>query len=320
MSVAFALMPARGVARGTLDFGGTGRAVEELREGQQVVHTYERAGLHAPTFRYRDASGESRRQSGLVVVFDRVWLEPVVRARGEAFLDAVRADDRARALTLVAAIERRYAAAEFAWIWEGSRQIAASARSFTLLEVRRGIAFCEVQTDLGTVRPELQLDPLDGQWRYFKCGVPAAQRREAADGLARAPPARRCGRALRLARAGVAAVQHELPALGESAWELGGATETLALVRTLGGDAFRLVALDGTAPAAQLDGPAYSFRLLGPRFLYNVEDLRFYRRQAPLRATALPRPLVPVTGEDDPLNGDHHAIRVPAGTALRLGP
>jgi len=55
-------------------------------------------------------------------------------------------------------------------------------------------------------------------------------------------------------------------------------------------------------PATNL---ASDFRLLDPAFLYNVDDMKFYRLQAPLEVTALPTPLQPVEGNPA---GSYHAV------------
>jgi hypothetical protein len=55
-------------------------------------------------------------------------------------------------------------------------------------------------------------------------------------------------------------------------------------------------------PGINLGG---DFTLLDPVYLYNVDDLKFYRLQAPLQATALPTSLQPVDGH--PV-GSYHVV------------
>jgi len=114
----------------------------------------------------------------------------------------------------------------------------------------------------------------------------------------------------------------QFPALGENMHVLGSVAGALALVSTLGGGSFHLVPLEGPQAPAFFPFPANSesFTVLGSRFLYNkAEDLKFYRLQPPLQATALPAKLANLPDGTNPI-GDYHAIQVTGGNALSLLP
>ena len=89
-------------------------------------------------------------------------------------------------------------------------------------------------------------------------------------------------------------------------------TATLAMVVNAGSPFAaadtHVVRLD-TPDAPALVFPATNlsadFALLDPAYLYNVDDMKFYRLQAPLQATALPTPLQPVEGNP---GGSYHVV------------
>ncbi len=113
------------------------------------------------------------------------------------------------------------------------------------------------------------------------------------------------------AEAGHATVRLELPPAFFRG--LGAApTAGLAMLFNAGesfthGDTY-LVRLD-TPEAAAVVFPgtnlADEFTLLDPAYLYNVDDMKFYRLQAPLQATALPASLQPVEGHPA---GSYHIV------------
>jgi hypothetical protein len=86
--------------------------------------------------------------------------------------------------------------------------------------------------------------------------------------------------------------------------------EKVALVSAAGRGGAYLIALDGAfAPRFFADPAALgSFTLLGAGLLYDTQTQRFFRREPPLRSTALPARLAPVASQPF---GDFHAIRLP---------
>ncbi len=162
----FSLDPAS-QAEGELDPEGFGRMAGVLRRGARHRHTYQKPGFYVPTLRYRDAKGQAFTQQGLVVVFDRDWLEPILQARWAAFLGAVRRNDREEALRLVGGRGRlllRLAFEEF-----GPRELAkwADMHGALSLEGLNGLtAVCTVPVDGRPMPVYFDLGSSDGQWRY----------------------------------------------------------------------------------------------------------------------------------------------------------
>ncbi len=166
----FRLDVTSGVANGQLDPEGAGGRPHELRAGEVYTHPFRSPGFYGPTLRYADPTGRAVVQQGLIVVFDRAWLESVLRARWAEFLATVDQDPE-RGTALVDAIRRRYFSVMLQAAppgdWPKWVALLREKGPLVLESVVGRTAVSKLANDPKGPEIEFVLDPADGRWYYY---------------------------------------------------------------------------------------------------------------------------------------------------------
>ena len=157
-----------GVTEGELDPEGVGGVTHSLRAGGTYTHRFLAPGIYAPRLRYTDPAGRVWIQQGLVLVFDRAWLEPILQARWRDFLTALAQNDldKAGKLVEVTRQDRFLPWREFLTPQQWKKVAAAlGSEPLTWFGLEGYLAtFRFGSTSEGI---EFAPDQLDGGWRYY---------------------------------------------------------------------------------------------------------------------------------------------------------
>ena len=109
-------------------------------------------------------------QQGLVLVFDRAWLEPILRAQWQAFVTALAQNDLATAAGLVEITRREnfepWRALLSPQQWQ---RVAAffSARPLGWVGLHGYLATFQLGSESEEIGIEFTPDQGDGRWRYY---------------------------------------------------------------------------------------------------------------------------------------------------------
>lgn len=150
---------------GQFDPEGSGRPIQVLRPGELSTYDFHTPGIYGPTLRFTDPAGYEATQQGLVIIYDRAWLEPLLQARWAEFQAVWARGDIERAIASVVDTRRQ----RFRLFMEAFPAfvdwfIPRESGPLTLEELVGSLAICRLGAS--SYRVGFAVDQGDGLWRY----------------------------------------------------------------------------------------------------------------------------------------------------------
>lgn len=150
---------------GQFDPEGSGRPIQVLRPGEVSTYEFHSPGIYGPTLRFTDPAGYEATQQGLVVIYDRAWLEPILQARWAEFQAVWSRGDIEGAIALVEGTRRQRfrlymdVFPEFMdWF------IPRDSGPLVIERLAGSLAICRLGSS--SYRVGFAVDQGDGLWRY----------------------------------------------------------------------------------------------------------------------------------------------------------
>lgn len=150
---------------GQLDPDGSGRLIRVLSPRDEMyTHEFHTPGIYGPTLRFTDPAGYEATQQGLVVIYDRAWLEPVLQARWAELQAALARGNMEEVLAHIEGTRRRRLREEMEFLpVRVDRLIPRESSPFVLEKLEGDLAICLVGSS--GQRVGFAVDQRDGFWR-----------------------------------------------------------------------------------------------------------------------------------------------------------
>lgn len=161
----FRFEPAGGVTTGQLDPDGSGRLIRVLSPRDEVyTHEFHTTGIYGPTLRFTDPAGYEATQQGLVIIYDRAWLEPILQARWAELQAALARGNMGEVLAHIESTRRHRLREEMeVFPMRVDRLIPRESGPFVLEKLAGELAICLVGSS--SHRVGFAVDQRDGLWR-----------------------------------------------------------------------------------------------------------------------------------------------------------
>lgn len=151
-------------SEGQFDPEGSGRPTRVLGTGELSTHEFHTPGIYGPTLRFIDPAGFEATQQGLVIIYERAWLKPVLQARWAQFQAALARGNLEEVLPHFESTRRRRLREEMEFFPVPlDRVIPRESDPFVLEKLAGELAICLVGSS--GQRVGFVVDQRDGLWR-----------------------------------------------------------------------------------------------------------------------------------------------------------
>lgn len=158
-------------SEGQFDPEGSGRPIQVLRPGELSTHEFHTPGIYGPTLRFTDPAGYEATQQGLVIIYDRAWLEPLLQARWAEFQAALARGNMEEVLAHAESTRRHRLRVDMeAFPALADRFIPRDSGPLVLEELAGFLAICRVGSS--SYKVGFAVDQGDGLWRLAWIDLP----------------------------------------------------------------------------------------------------------------------------------------------------